>query len=475
MHNLVDRDSPSNPEFAETRQVFVDYVNDLTTRLVELQESDLEAIKQAGSILIDSLELSPEIFANPARSVMFTAIAKRLAEKGAENSEETEFCHDATVLLALEHSGLYETMKPNIGAELVDEDDERDLEVLNQFTDPELTERLQVVISEKMHAVRERLQVSGENEDTFQVKVLAVGGNAANFYGLQPTMPRELLEPDAPQELRDAHLEKYNAYKEYEKRLLGNNERYNEQTGKLTDLPAAWVTTIKEVRYLCMPDPVARKILDADTVIQQNGYTRAQTPYDRSDESREYATLEHEFTHLMGGLAVDENIFFGISIEEFRAEKFSGNRQGYLDAKQFLRYGLGPITGFVLDDYMDANVKGGSQDHFYEDMAASIGLDAALEVALAAPSAYLHESRPLHSRLNEYLGGYDGILMRLYEKAEDKSIITEKLAKVARKMVDMSESSVQAWFNVLERSKLQGLAALYQEQLDIISAGSPTE
>lgn len=473
MQNLVDRDDNiANPEYAETRQAFANYVDNASTRVAELQSSDVEAIKHAGDTLIDGLEIRPELFASPARSLMFTAIAKRLAERGVDNNDEVEFCHDATVLLALEHSGLYETMKPHIGVELIDEDEERDLEVMNQYTDAELSERLRVVYADKLSAVRKRLQVTDENEDPFEVRVLSVGGNAANFYGLQPTMPRVLLEPNAPRDIRDEHLAKYESYKEYEKRLMDNNERYLEQTGKQTALEGAWVATVNGVRYLCMPDPVARKILDPDIAIQQRDYTRSQTPGDRTDESRELATQEHEYTHTQGGLSIDHNIFFGISIEEFRAEHFSGNRQGYLDAKQFLRYGLGPITGFVLDDYMDVNAKGGSLDHFYEDMAVKIGIDATLEVALAAPSPYLHESRPLHLRLNEYLGGYDGILMRLYEKIDDKAAIHEVFGRVAQRMVGMNEQHVQAWFDVLKRAKLTGLMALYQEQVDALTASS---
>lgn len=474
MTDPIDNDNIPDLEVGKTEKAFGVFVDSLSERLEELKNYDgIEVLKRAGDTLIDALQIDAEMFESPARAIIFTAIAKRFAERGTDDTDEAEFCHDVTALLAREHSGLYETLKPSIGLELVDANEEHHLAVLDEYTDIELTGRLDEAMRTRlMVGVRERLQVTESNEDPFEIRVLSVGGNENNFHGMFPTMPSIMREPNAPQDVRDEHNAKWEAYKEYEARLKENTERFIEQSGQQTAIPAAWVTTIKGVRYLCMPDPIARKVLDPDTAIQSDYYKRIDAEGDRSDEARELATLEHEYTHTQGGLAVDEDIFFGISFEEVRAEKFSGNRQGYLSAKQFLRHGLGAITGFRVDDYFEANTKGGTQDHFFEDLATRLGLDATLELAVAAPEQYVHESRLFQQKANQHLGGYDAILMRLYDKAEDKVVIQERLKEVAQRMLAMNEQHVESWFNVLRMSKLDQLAALYQEQLDLLRAAA---
>jgi hypothetical protein len=156
-----------------------------------------------------------------------------------------------------------------------------------------------------------------------------------------------------------------------------------------------------------MPLPFVEKILYQDQ-------ERAKY-YDESSFNRDFAIFEHEYTHTQGGLNLDASISFGMSLEERRAEFFSGDKNGYQDIKGSLM-DISAISGIKFIDDMENKIKGGSAAELYTNIAEQIGLDSMLELIIVPPKAYISESRPLQAEAANYLGGLDGVTERIYNR-----------------------------------------------------------
>jgi hypothetical protein len=171
--------------------------------------------------------------------------------------------------------------------------------------------------------------------------------------------------------------------------------------------PPAWVTPINGVPNLCLPLPIAEKILYKDQ-------PRANF-YDVFYEELEFAFLAHEYTHTQGGLNLSGDLFFGIGVEEVRAEHFAGNKMGYRDAKGFYA-DITRVTGFSAVDFMDEHEKGGNMYDFYKNLTNRASLQSVLEIAIMPPSVYIDDNRVIQRQIAEHLGGFDAITKRVYEQ-----------------------------------------------------------
>ncbi len=400
---------------SEAFSVFGGVMDRLIQTMPEVAASQ-EIIHQGAASLIEDFELKPSLFEDPGRSIVFASLAKKYGDlMHSDNGDEREydFIGSALVLLARNHSD-------KLGSEQEDDPEASlsetyKLSVYDKYTDKELTEKLRVAIDNGMlDAVKERLQITSENEQPYEVRVLNVASSDLDFLGL--SAPKlEDTELNTEQGLREIldklkeHgdlVEQINAFK---KGCIQRGANFAKERGHDGLTAPAWVTTIAGRRFLCVNMPLAEKLIDPE-LTQNASY------YSQDYRARDFATLEHEYTHSQGGLNVDNGISFGIGLEELRAEYFSGSMQGYQDMKG-LFLDIFVITGYHPDELFEQSPIGGSAEEHYAKLADIVGLDNLTEVLLSVPMAYLSDQPDKYTRKAfESFGGYDGLLSRLLHR-----------------------------------------------------------
>lgn len=159
--------------------------------------------------------------------------------------------------------------------------------------------------------------------------------------------------------------------------------------------------------------------------------------YDEDQKARDMAVLEHEFVHTQNPLMLDGEPYFGIALEERRAEYFSDDKMGYLDVKQ-LMIDLETVTGFNIKSWFEKH-KNSDRVEAYIDLANSLGTQAALEIALTVPQRYQNDSKSLQKMVSEYLGPPDELLKRFYGQALANGQETDIDARV--------EATVRRWMD----------------------------
>jgi hypothetical protein len=427
----------------------------IQAELSELVDSaTLESINERGAELIDTYQISPELFESPVHTLMFAAIAKRAGEIPADDTAGREFIADATMLLALQHSGRYESVKNAIDT---DPDDNHELAATyEKFTDQELTTEMEHAIeSGLLTDVRERLGVTADNEDSYEIRVL----NLSDEYSLAPLRPSRTVD-DTPEQTAAITADRA-IYDAYAGTMLANLKQFTAEAGVEGRIPPAWNTQIEGKTVLCLPSPVAKVLLDP-SVVKNRSFSRVEDAGERSDQARLQSLIEHEYAHTQGGVALDHQAYFGMTLEEYRVENASGNKNGYADAKIFVRQ-LEVMTGFDAAEYFDRNGKQASE-HFFNDMASVVGIDAMLEIALVPPAQYLEDTRQMQQSVNNYLGGYNGVLTRLHEATKADPKRPERAAVFTARMRGFPAHVRQSWLGYASESyRMPFVAELYKE------------
>lgn len=416
--------------------------------------STLELITERGAELIDLYQISPELFESPVHSLMFAAIAKRAGEIPADNAAGQEFIADATMLLALQHSSRYESIKDAIdtgsgdGPELA--------ATYDKFTDQELTAKMERAIEAGLLAdVKERLGVTEENEDPYVVRVLDLS-DEYSLRALEPTFPNDPTPEESA--VYQAEAASFNDYKAA---MLANLNQFAMESGVEGRIPPAWNIQVEGKTVLCLPSSVAKVLLDP-SAIKSSRFTLIENEGEYSDQAQLRSTIEHEYAHTQGGVALGREVYFGMTSEEIRVENVSGNKNGYLDAKIFVRQ-LEVMTGFDTAGYFSRNGRQASE-HFFSDMASVVGIDAMLEIALVPPSQYLEATRPIQQSVNNYLGGYNGVLTRLNEKTRDDPKRQDRKDVFTARMRSMPLHVRQSWLAMLTSGyRMPVVADIYKD------------
>lgn len=407
-----------------------------------------EGIVARGEELIDEFGLKPEFLEDGAHALFFSAIAQRYDDLEQrkdtlsvdEYTREKEFIADATVLLALGSSEYYDEMKP-----LIDTNNKHETEyeevVYDKFTNVPVSKELARAIHETdlLAGVKGRLGVTAENEDPFEVRVMNIS-DETTLGGMHPSMPKALEnEPYNSKGWRDFEADT-EAFKEYAEGLQAGAKQFREALDFQGRIPGAWVADVKGVKTLVISLPFAEKILYKDE-------TRA-SYYSEDDWDRDFAVLEHEYTHTQGGLNLGGNVFYGVAAEEKRAERFSRDRNGYGDIKG-ADLDLHIVAGIDTATFMDSETKGGTAESFFTMIAKEVGLQTALEMALTVPSAYVEdEARPLQAHVARHLGGPDELTKRIYHKVlqdpASRAAMDERMDKFAKKIASMPSADYWA-------------------------------
>lgn len=402
-----------------------------------------ESIDVAGQQLITDFGIEEAFFDDPGRSLVFAAAAERAAQvdDAAEGSvAERTFINDVVALAANKYSPLLKDARLAIESEQIGLSEDGLEAVYDRYTDKELSAALneKVKNGDMLSATKKRLGITPENEDPYEVRVISIATHEVEAYGLRAPIRYDEPSGDrrADKKAADAKSDFWDVQLNYSKGLLKRADKMSMEIGKENILAPAWVTTVNGKRFLCLSMPLAEKI-------NTPSLTNDSKDYKVKNIKADFANIAHEYVHTQGHLNVDQEFNFGISLEELRAEEFSGNQQGYMDIKGFfVDYKI--ITGENPRDVMDNLVKGGKPEEIMASIANRIGIARMLEVVLSAPKNYIDSQSSTFLRgAYEYLGGFDGVIGRLIDDERQRgggeameARITERAHKMAEILGD---------------------------------------
>lgn len=376
-------------------------------------------IAEAGKELIEEFGLKPSLFDSQDRAVVFAGIASRWAStKETGKESEKAFVADTIALLAYEHSDKLTDAALIIESDNKEFGGEAKVKAYNRYTDKHLTEVVKQSIEKGfLDSVKKRLKIDESNEEPYDIRVLSIANEHQTFeFGYS--------DQDV-NEWRDG--------------LGARAQKLAKELGYDDLFAPAWVTDIDGVRTICISSAMAEKIENPAAFTDKDALTR------------DYAYLEHEYTHTQGSVMVDKEIFFGINMEELRAEHFSGNKHGYQDIKGFFG-GYHVITGHDIELEFDKVPKGGTVTEMWGAIANKVGLSVMLEIMMASPRNYVqNQANTFQKEAFNHIGGYDGILERLYNvslASGDGPSISDRLDKAAQRLVEIDATNPE--FDFLE-------------------------
>lgn len=377
----------------DSQEVFVHYddvVAEQSRELPELKTADQVELLHTGQELIDRYEIQPALFEDQSRGLVFTSIAKRLVNARATTefwslAPEEQFVDDALALLARGYSPVIAATHGPMTEMSAPADSERIWQLHHEYTDEPLSYYVRGLIAEGILGdVMSRLGITLSEQDPYEVHVLTVGDPNSNKNSIIPAnmidWPRGELAQRTQEFLRTWAIG-------YE------------------DLPGAWVFGLgQEGKVGSIYLPVSATL----------------------------DSLKHEISHTQGGLFIQGTTLLGISVEERRADYFSGRQKTAYDELEIFFDDLAAITGFNLIDTLNSRPKGGQPVEVYHDIAAQIGLNGMLETVLLSPEVYHldrdHSKAGYHSLHNVYkhMGGYEGVIHRLINlQSSDDAYQTE--------------------------------------------------
>lgn len=381
-------------------------------------------IEQGCAELEEAFGVSPEFYEDEAKVMFFAALGQRSNQLEAAKEDMTvsqyaahkEFIFNATAMLVGKQGAHYDEYKYLLNKEADNSDETALLSVYNKYKNKQVSAELEQAIAGGMlDDVKKRLGITPDNEDPYELMVLNLSDNY-NLHGMMPTVPEGLGDKPYGDPAWLEYNDDQQAYNQYAADMLTNAAQFQRDLGTEGRIPGAWVTTLNGRRYLNVPLPVAEKLLYPEET--RSDYYK---DYDRRND---LAVLEHEYTHTQGGLAIDNNVNYGINFEERRAEAFSEDHLGYMDIKYEL-IDIKLVSGFNAKETLLSRPKGGTQAEFYGDLMNTVGLQEGLEISLRPPATYVEDVRPLQKSVAEYLGPMDAVVERLHEHCARNHEATE--------------------------------------------------
>ncbi len=366
-------------------------------------------IAEAGKNLIAEFGIKPSLFDDEGRSLVFAGIASRWAgvedEKDHKAYKEKLFITDTMALLAHKHSDMFHDASVMIEAEK-GYDVQAEQAVYEKYTDKQLSKEVSDIIHNGfLDAAKTKLGITPDNEDPYEIRVLSIA-DQTQLHGLDVAVPDYSLPYDDPELATQQNLS--SDVRAWKMGLQVRAGQFAKELGFDGSLAPAWVTDLNGTRTLCISMALAEKLRDPTVIQNTDWYT---DEYLKGD----LTALSHEYTHTQGGISVDNELSFGINAEEVRAEHFSGDNHGYQDVKAFFQY-YRIITGHSLVEEMESHVKGGTTVEIFGAVANHVGLSNMLEVMMATPKAYIeNQGNPFSREAYNHLGGFDGVLKRLYD------------------------------------------------------------
>ncbi len=441
-------------QMSPAEQAFYNSLDTVAGMVPEINVDRVE-IESGGRQLIEEFDIDQSLFEGETETLLFGAIAQRSAQLEAnknsmtddEYRDEKTFIADSTMLLALDKSGLYPQVAESIRTD-PELSDRQIASVYDKYTNHQVSAELTEAVKSGvlLKDVKERMHITDDDEDPYDVRVLNIA-NGKSLFGMNPTIDYGSLTPRT-KEWDDA-MSTTEDFKKYQAELMDNEEAMKAELGETIPFAQAWVEVVGGRKQLCLPLPMAEKLLYKD---------EARTSlYTEKAQEADLAILEHEYVHTQKNVNVGNSVFLGVTLEELRAEHFSGNKQGYYGIKN-ASTDLKLITGLSTSETLEDAAASGDPFTTYSTFANTIGLQRTLEYALLPPSEYIHDARPMQKGVNEYLGGHNAFTQRLYdaeaadpEKREAMSARIRKYAEVIKAFPENGEAVLN------DRDKRYGL------------------
>ena len=431
---------PNQAERMSSVRGFEEVIKSMADSIPELQARP--EIVEAGAELVDEFEIKPSLFEDEGRTIVFAAIAAHYAEMKSlgddAHEQEKTFVYNTVALLAAAHSDRLEDVKIQLEQENGLFDSEAQIRAYDRYTDKRLTAEVKdrIATAGLLDDVKKRLGITEDNEDEYDLRVLTIGSDQQT-HGLDAKRVDyegiDFKNPDDRAALASAEVERQDIAA-WKKELAKRGQDFAREIGRNSEFADAWVNTTEGKQTLCISMPLAEKILDP-TVTANTGY------WNDDARMRDFAILEHEYTHTQGGANIDKDVVFGINIEEFRAEHFSGNKHGYQDIKGFFR-DLNIVTGLNIAEVLERAPKGGTQTEVYSTIANTVGLKNLLGVLLAMPKNYVEgQSNSLIKESVAYLEGLDGVLATVLASELEKGRgqeVEQRVNVAAERILDVA-------------------------------------
>lgn len=415
----MERPSPSHEQGFKAAEALVPEVG-----------QNRERIQAAVSEMLARFEIKNSVLDDPARALLLCGLAEKW-----DTDEGQRYAADVLSLIADQHSHALETRfvdEAHQAGEHVNNSEGLEA-TIDSFTNRPITEALKGAFDHGMlEGVRERLGVSKETEDEFEIRVLNIAGHNGDFTEFSPgKYPMyDALDVEGWKEADAEWQQDKRQIDAWQKGLTERGQQYMKQAG-MKSMPAAWVTTLDDGRrIMCLKLTTAELLLESALPEEERMFSQ-------SEIAKATAVVEHEYTHTQSRATEGQQAYMGLNIEELRAEHFSGNTAGYLDAKGFFA-DIKAVTGFDMTERFDERQRGGSVAELLADLANATSLSTMVEIAGLQPVAY-RGANPMFERMYEAVGGYDGVLARLLEQ----QIAAGHAAEVEDRITDRAQRILQ--------------------------------
>ncbi len=392
---------------------------------------EAERIGRGGAVLIEAFKVRPEFFEDDKRSAIFASLALNAAKTEEAMSqashdrngihERQTFIANATFLLTRDHADGYPELKAAHEAQIRGDRDSISKAKMDKFEQPELTRSLRAYIEKQgiLDELRAKLGHAGTEPD---YHVLSIGSTGSFHFD------------------HEAAGLTYEEAKAWDRGLEARTKAFAASIpgGELAAGAAGFAINFDEDpdhHHVYIPGPTAELVMADERGLVPNKYM-----VETRQAKRTVGTIKHEFVHTQGDVNVNES--FGKSLEERRAEYYSGDNGEYYEVKSFFRQ-LQLLSDKYIGDMFEealASAHTGDPVNIYELCAKYYGLEYMVDIAASQPDAYvrLGANSQFTRDMLQSIGGYGSIVERI---AHSKYVDHEAAKKYTVRVVNNFRTS----------------------------------
>jgi hypothetical protein len=469
----------------------------------ELQNR-VERVFSTASGIAEAIGVDDDFFEDASNVILFNAVADSwisLEDSSNEhnehsrNSRERSMLQDVALMIAGQKCEFVRSLHDaGVSGSEVFVDIETNItpekKNLNEFFDSLVNQELSREVAEVLSDFsegsfldnqRKMLGVAEGNEKSFTVRVLNFGSDEYELKQVgalpeEPEFPKFSSEQTEEEKLIERRKgEVWDAWKQEAHRItepVSNatteyNERFKEKFGPM---PPAWVEK--------KSDGSTELVLMAHQALAViNSTTGKDMPIlsDADSLERLLAYTRHEYAHTQKDLTRGEHTQLGLILEERKAELVSGDKQGYVDVKLFLR-DMEMVTDHkILNTLEESLQEDDSLAHFLARSTHDIGLRDTLMFMIAKPIPY--ESNPDSQkyfpdfgcfRTSKDVSGLDAIIRMSAESMPEevmKARVAERVAKIVLADFDV-EFMKNEWMAYRERNGVSHINGQFIDELE---------
>lgn len=465
--------NPSNHE-SDISEYSLKSIDQLIGRYPELTELQDTRVQESAALLASEFSIDKSFFEGEkgeARTLLLCSVASNLAaleasgKNSSSNPEDYEFIADMTMIVAMDFVQGFDEITRDAKLEMHGPLSETAKEqILKKYTSPELTTALQEKIdsTDLLTNIKSKLGITEENEDPYELVVLSVSSSDTSIFGFDSNV--EYPDDKLWKTDRELALQQYedatnaaDLARNWEADLIANTEKFAHEYGQDV-VPPAFIDKLEGTTYLCLSADTAERIAYSEDRSNRSKY------YSEDDFKRDVAFLRHEYVHTQGGL-LSENLI-GITLEERRAELFSGDHHGYQDVKHFLQ-DIRLVTGYDIVGQIEARTKGGAMEDVLADIAQNIGLSEVVKIAASFPKNYVEQqSNQILKSAAKYTGGYNGVVEHLAKRVQSEGLgggelaMQQRIDQEVERVAKINPDFVESWLSYRKQTSEYGTALI---------------